>query len=46
MLLASIAAVAQRAPEGVMKKDKIIENRKKAKADGLLVPKICAALYC
>ena len=46
MILASTAAMAQLAPKGVMKKDKIIEDIKKAKSDGLLVPKICDALYC
>lgn len=46
MLLASTAAMALLAPEGIMKTDKIIEDIKKAKSDGSLVPKICDALYC
>jgi hypothetical protein len=45
MSLASTAAMAQIAPKGVMKRDKIIQNIKKAISDGLLVPKICDALY-
>jgi hypothetical protein len=45
MGLASIAAACQIMPDGVMKKDIIIQDIKKAKADGLLVPKICDALW-
>jgi hypothetical protein len=45
MALASSAALSQIAPEGVMKKEKIIQDIKKAISEGLLVPKICDALY-
>ena len=46
MALAASAAMAQLAPEGIMKEDKIIEDIKKAKADGAPIAKICNALYC
>ncbi len=46
MILASMAAAAQIYPEGYMKTDKIIEDIKKAKSNGLLVPRICDVLYC
>ena len=45
MALASAAAMAQITPEGVIEKDKIIQDIKKAIRDGSLVPKICDALY-
>ena len=41
MALAATTAMAQLAPKGIMKEDKIIEDIKKAKADGLSVPAIC-----
>ena len=44
MILAYESAIAQITPEGVMKKDKIIEDINKAKIEGTPVPKVCDAL--
>lgn len=46
MALAASASMAQLAPEGIMKVDKIIEDINKAKTNGSPIPKICDALYC
>lgn len=46
MSLASTTAMALLAPEGLVKKDKIIEEIKKYKAENKPIPKICEQLYC
>lgn len=41
MIIASTTAIALLAPEGLMKKDKIIEDIKKYKSENKPIPKIC-----
>ena len=45
MVLASTTAMALIAPDGLMKKDKIIEDIEKSKKEGKPIPKICE-IYC
>ena len=46
MLLASITAAALLAPEGIVEKEKIIEDIEKTKSENKPIPKICEFINC